>query len=773
MYVCFRFVKKKHFLILLLFLLAHFLKANTTTNDYILILNPDAETCAWGHMLIPPVSNELSIKYPQFEIRTEYMYILGMTKEEEVLDFKKRLFDTYPVPPKYLMLFEADIYAFLHKDIEDHWGNIPVILLAREEYIGPESHYINRTVIPLDERIPLDSLAQVRPNLTVILNPFDISGTLSIMKKMLPGMNRLFFVTDNRYISHRLRKDVSNIVGQEYPEWEFNNLTPDKLSTDELIKKFLSTTTESGILYFTWFNNEITGDRDLFLQTNAYRIFSLYVNTPIMTINDVGLKESGMLGGSYTPFHQVMETVIHTMDQIIKGQVIDKVIYTPPPLPTFNYLAILKHNIPLSEIPANAYLYNRPLSFLEKNMTLILELAIILFLSFISTRIILVIQKRKMQDKEIRLFEKYGDLFNNMPIGYQQQQLIFNTEGEIIDYLVTEVNPSFEEQLKPKEKYVGKKGSEINPEIIPEMINTYKTILNNKKKRGNITYYHKKTDHYFSIIVSLASDPTYMDIFFVDTTQLYKTQQELLQAKEKAEESNRLKSAFLANMSHEIRTPLNAIVGFSSILSSTTDEEERQKYIRIIESNNDLLLQLINDILDLSKIEAGVLDFTYTDVNLNLMLKSLMESTQARASTKVKVIFENQISNCCIHTEQTRLTQVISNLLNNAVKFTKEGSIRFGYKLRNENQLYFYVTDTGTGISKDQLENIFGRFIKLNNFVQGSGLGLSLCQTIVKNMGGEIGVESEPGKGSTFWFTIPYIPVYGKEIPSGLKTYTS
>lgn len=235
-----------------------------------------------------------------------------------------------------------------------------------------------------------------------------------------------------------------------------------------------------------------------------------------------------------------------------------------------------------------------------------------------------------------------------------------------------------------------------------------------------------------------------------------KMEMELTTARDRAEESNRLKSAFLANMSHEIRTPLNAIVGFSGILASTDEEEEKQEYVSIIENNNTLLLQLISDILDLSKIKAGTLEFQYSNIDLNKMLNELTSSLQLKIkSEKVQLTCHLAEKNCFIHTEKNRLSQLLINLISNAIKFTTEGYIRFGYELRGK-EIYFYVSDTGCGIPKDKQKSIFGRFVKLNSFEQGTGLGLSICQTLVEHMGGTIGVDSEEGKGSTFWFTLPY-----------------
>lgn len=235
-------------------------------------------------------------------------------------------------------------------------------------------------------------------------------------------------------------------------------------------------------------------------------------------------------------------------------------------------------------------------------------------------------------------------------------------------------------------------------------------------------------------------------------------ERELMTARDRAEESNRLKSAFLANMSHEIRTPLNAIVGFSGILASTDEPSEKQEYLSIIEDNNALLLQLISDILDLSKIEAGTLEFIETDFDLNAFMREKESMMRHRLSyDRVELVFETPAQELCIRSEKNRLAQVIINLLTNAIKFTHEGSIRFGYELRDQT-LHFWVKDTGCGIPADKLGSVFERFVKLNGFKQGTGLGLPICQTIIRHMGGDIGVESELGKGSTFWFTLPYRP---------------
>lgn len=247
-----------------------------------------------------------------------------------------------------------------------------------------------------------------------------------------------------------------------------------------------------------------------------------------------------------------------------------------------------------------------------------------------------------------------------------------------------------------------------------------------------------------------------------DVSFLKQIQRKLTEEKQRAEESDRLKSAFLANMSHEIRTPLNAIMGFSELLAISETPEDRKKYLEIIDANNSLLLQLINDILDLSKIEAGTLEFVFSDVALNRMLSDLEGVFRMKVGPQSKVVirFNAPEEDYYIRTERNRVSQVVSNFISNAIKFTKEGHIDFGYEVR-EDMVYFYVKDTGTGISEDDQKKIFQRFVKLNAKKQGTGLGLSISTMIIERLGGQIGVESEPGKGSTFWFTLPIQPSAG------------
>ena len=252
-------------------------------------------------------------------------------------------------------------------------------------------------------------------------------------------------------------------------------------------------------------------------------------------------------------------------------------------------------------------------------------------------------------------------------------------------------------------------------------------------------------------------------IFIIITIMLRKQRQEIALSTQKlehlrtnAENATSAKSIFLSNMSHEIRTPLNSIVGFSSLLAETDDREERQEYIKIVETNNELLLQLVSDILDLSKIESGTFDFVRSDLDVNESCMKIIKSMEMKVPETVDLVFEKYMPDCHIYTDKNRFMQVITNFINNALKFTKQGTIALGYEQTAPHEIKFYVRDTGVGIPKEKIDSIFERFVKLNTFVQGTGLGLSICKSLVSQMGGKIGVESTEGEGSCFWFTHPY-----------------
>ena len=363
----------------------------------------------------------------------------------------------------------------------------------------------------------------------------------------------------------------------------------------------------------------------------------------------------------------------------------------------------------------------------------------------------------KKQDELRELNLLLDGILNNIPV-----YLFVKDPGNEFRYLYW--NRAFEEYSRiPASRALGHTDYEIFPS--PKDAEHFRqddlTLLRTGERQTFIEEYVSATGETRIVNTSKSLVPVENRLPLIigvswDITDMKNAELEIVEARIRAEESDRLKSAFLANMSHEIRTPLNAIVGFAKLIGEVETEEEKQQFIDIIDVNSELLLQLINDILDISKIEAGTLEFRFRPMNLNDLCRSELEVHKPRVKPGVELVFEERVANVEIVCDQNRLAQVISNLLNNAGKFTEEGEIRFGFDLK-DGCVEFFVQDTGMGIPPEKARNIFDRFVKLNDFAAGTGLGLAISKMIVEKLDGTIGVDSEPGKGTRFHFSIPVV----------------
>lgn len=386
----------------------------------------------------------------------------------------------------------------------------------------------------------------------------------------------------------------------------------------------------------------------------------------------------------------------------------------------------------------------------------------------ISNVISIYIELRRRETERIKAqiqIHEFEQLFNliadHAKVGYAQYNII-NKQGYAADSWFENVGvapgTSLKETLENK-TYIHPDDREIidkfSQQILTGEANTLRANIRIMRKDNKISW-----SCFNCVVRDYRPKDGIVEILSInyDITELKDMEISLIEARNKAETSDRLKSAFLANMSHEIRTPLNSIIGFSDLLVHCEDAEERQQYVEIIRRNNTILLQLISDILDISKIESGTFEFNMQNIEIRFMCAEIIKSYQTETTDNVKIQLEEGLQEFYIKSDKNRITQIISNFINNAIKFTEEGSITLGYQLIPGHEVKFYVRDTGIGIPADKMETIFERFVKLNCFMPGTGLGLPICKSIVEQLGGNIGVDSKEGEGSCFWFTYPATP---------------
>ncbi|MEY8611324.1 ATP-binding protein [Parabacteroides segnis] len=746
-------------IIMLSLFLCHFTLVygnNQGKQEYILVLNSVNYDEVWTNGIYQSIYE--SFNGSQQAVHTEELMVPTIANTDEAGIKRNSLLEKYPLPPKAVVFIGDPGWLVCRPLFDKEWKEISVLICySRKSMPSCIENLLSRNISD-KELVPAARMMEGY-NITAIYQPFYIKETLELMQRIQPEIRNIAFISDNRYISLCAQKDVEQTLADHYPSLKLHLLTTTRLSTEQLLDTISRYNRETGILYYSWFSKQM--QQNNYLNDNIQRIVYGFAHYPVFTIADLQVENGNFAGGHYISLSDFSQEAIHTLQKIINGTPARDI---PPhtggePQTYLNYRHLKLHNTDSNLYPGNAIYYQRPPNFYERN-----RLAIICIIALFCALIIILVmrfrfywQKRRQKMREYELLAGFRRMIDNMPVIYIRQQVISDAEGNPCDLIFLNINQAYEKYFEcAREEVLGKRLSQVKwkypkLQIIEEMGINNGGMHPIKNDNGKTSYYD---------ILVFPDTENIVDIFCIDKTEaqqslnLRKKMEQEIREREKAEEANRLKSAFLANMSHEIRTPLNAIVGFSTLLANEENLEERQEFIKIIENNNELLLQLINDILDLSKIEAGTLEFIYSDVDVNSLLTEIEQSNRIRnRHPEIQISFEERLPQCIIHTERNRLTQVINNLLTNSMKFTTRGSIRFGYR-QEGNRLRFYVKDTGCGIPADKIDSVFGRFVKLNNFQQGTGLGLSICKTIVEKLGGEMGVKSKEGVGTLFWFTI-------------------
>lgn len=571
---------------------------------------------------------------------------------------------------------------------------------------------------------------------------YDVDKNIELIMSLYPSTRHIALVTDNSYGGISLQALVKKKM-KAFPYLNLILLDGRKNNIYTIVKQIKELPRETVIMLGTW---RVDVNDGYYVGNATYTMMSSNPDLPAFTLTSTGLSHWAI--GGYIPLYRsIGKDLAKQVVDILTNHIQQKDLHAVkiPNGYTFDARKLKVFNIDKKSLPPNSILINTDGNLFAKYRFEILLIVACILLVFLFMILFFLIRTNKLKDKLMDLQKDNVIIMNNIQasIRFIKPDYSIKWENQIKMACIPKYGPKNCCLVKDAEKpfcddcaLIAAMESKKSFDLIKQCSdNEYIHVLANPVIDAN--------DNLLGVVFK-KENVTKQKIF----------ENELRLAKEKAEESDHLKSAFLANMSHEIRTPLNAIVGFSGLLATTDDNEEREEYIKIINNNNELLLQLINDILDLSKIEANTLEFVYSDVDINQLLCDIEQTSRLKASEEVKVSFVDKLSHCIIRTDKNRLSQVMTNFINNAIKFTKEGSIRFGYKQQG-NKLLFYVSDTGCGIEKEIKDTVFKRFVKLDSFAQGTGLGLSISQMIVEKLNGEIGVESEKGKGSTFWFTLP------------------
>ena len=693
------------------------------------------------------------------KVYSETLTTWHFNNQQEINQKVDYLKDKYSVPPQ-AVIFVGDPGWYVCKPLFDTiWKGVPTIICHSMPHTSADiNKYYNGEYIPEDQIIATPEMLE-RYNVTAINIPVCIKETIELMKEITPEMKKVVLLSDDRFICSLIRKKAENIHQQYFSDLDMEFITYPQTNTETMLRIISECGKETGIIYCSWVNVASQNlSEKYYPDERMHSYISGIVKKPVFSLSDQFTRVHALFaGGHYIGSSDVESTVIGEIRSALKkdGTYGAKTVVAGTPNTYLNYQTLLDKGVALDHFPKNAVYCDVPPSFIQKNIiyvVIVLGTAIVLLLFYFMHKRIKKVRETEWQE-HLHLLE---NILDNLPIAAKVKD-VDN------DMRYTFINKKAEELFEyPAKEAIGRTDFDIMPEAATMIRKEDEELVRTGiAQSGTRRFFTNKNEERFTFqnnnIVSFSDGRKWILYTAWDITDQKILERKLRLAKEEAEESNRIKSAFLANMSHEIRTPLNAIVGFSSILAEDVSEEERIEYLSIISKNNDILLQLINDILDLSKIEAGTLEYVYANIDVNKMLSEIEQAARMRQpNANVAICAVMPMPDLLLYTDQRRITQVLNNFISNAMKFTNTGSITFGYEEPKDGYIRFFVTDTGTGIPPEKVADIFNRFVKLDSFKQGTGLGLAISQNIVKELKGEIGVLSELGKGSTFWFTLPY-----------------
>lgn len=627
---------------------------------------------------------------------------------------------------------------------------------------------------------PNMELLQQYPNVTGYIDKPDYLKTCQMIERIM-GKVCIHVIKGGTFLDKIIWKDLEkqctghNINIRDRVNERILNISPDSLENKKFSPFDSEKPTELSYLDTTMIAKLVSDsvparrllwmasgvfDYSLFLYTKrdftTLRIGSLFDNPGFETINEGFGANDYMLGGYFTPIEIQIKDMAAGIKERLNKKIPGRQLQQCAKQYVVNWVTLEKYKIPEERIPEEYIIMYKPFSKKYSTLILIIKIVVGIFLLlFVSYLIYIYGREKKRKQDALRNLKYEHELLslamesgNTYAWRFDGEKAIFDSQFcELIHYDSPQMH--FDDMAKF-----------IHPDERGKFLHQVANISDHPKRTAQ--YRCKFTGEYqwweFRYKQICHNDNIHIITGLLQNIQEVKDkEEELIQARKVAERAE-LKQSFLDNMSHEIRTPLNAITGFSNLLTTEKDlsEEEKQEFISIINDNTDLLLKLVNDVLELSRIESGNMSFNYREESVRSLLNSIYNTHQLTISSSLKFIKEFPEGDVFVHIDNMRMTQVITNFLNNAKKFTKSGHIKLGYRHQPASrEVHIFVEDTGAGIPKEELQIIFDRFYKHNEFAQGVGLGLSICKVIVGKMQGRIEVTSEINKGSRFTVVLP------------------
>lgn len=655
--------------------------------------------------------------------------------------------DSLGKSPVALVLLGQEAWAsYLASDIVKE--RIPVVSgMISETYVElPSDSASVSGWLPLSRNLKENNY--LREQFAGIVFSYNLPRNISLIKSIYPETKNIAFLTDNTYGGVNLQSYVRDEMN-DYPELNLIELDGRENNIYTIQSKLSALPDNSVLLLGAW---RIDMNDSYFMNSATYTMMNANLKLPAFSLTGLGMNHWA-IGGVLPDYHLQGPELAQKLYKLLSNSGFrkqNKISYLSNKY-TFDVQRLNEFGIAFSALPKERVMLNHENDFWKEHPALLRLIFIILILLVIVLVIasFFILKLKRLNHALLKSESDNRLILNNIGVG-----LVYVNTNLEVEWESTAI---FNEAASVWQFKVGHKCYEGWPGCTRVCNNCpLSEVMSTRTKKDRIYHFG---DTYYNIVYNPINDeqgkPKGFLLRIEDVTQKELAKAELEKAKEAAEEADRLKSNFLANMSHEIRTPLNAIVGFSEIIANTDNQKEKKNYMKIVANNNDILLQLINDILDLSKIDAGTLEFHEELIDINLLLQELFFLFEKRVKAKdLDFQIRNQLEVCRILTDKHRLSQVITNFLTNSIKFTNEGSVLMGYRIRGD-EFQIYVTDSGCGIPTENRREVFGRFVKLNSFAQGTGLGLSICEVIARNLGAHVDVESEEGKGSTFWISFP------------------